>query len=100
MPYDSDSSGMSAGDLGESPLSAPAELCRARVPSLDSHPYVVLTMASLDAATTDAEPPWPTVPHASIRDWCRFERYPNNWAACIIAGLLENEGVPTIIESS
>ena len=31
--------------------------------------------------------------------WERFARYPNYVAAQIVAGLLENEGVPTLVES-
>ena len=55
------------------------------------------SMTQVEAAA--AEPPWPSQPHVDFRDWRRFARYPNYLAAHIVAGLLENEGVPTVVES-
>jgi hypothetical protein len=52
-----------------------------------------------EVSAAAAEPPWPKFPRIDFREWRRFERYPNYLAAHIVAGLLENEGVPTIVES-
>ena len=54
-------------------------------------------MAQLEPTSAIPEPPWPSGP--VLQDWERFERYPNYLAAHIVAGLLETEGVPTIIEA-
>src|ERR1700681_2758991 len=57
-------------------------------------------MGRLDAVSAGAaEPPWDAPPYLLLREWERFARYPNYLAAHIVAGLLENEGVPTIVES-
>ena len=55
--------------------------------------------AQLEVSAAAAEPPWPSFPRIDFREWRRFSRYPNYLAAHIVAGLLENEGVPTIVES-
>jgi hypothetical protein len=68
--------------------------------SVDSQVRAVSSMAHWEVSAAAAEPPWPTPPHGSYREFQRFERYPNYLAACIVAGLLENEGVPPIVESS
>jgi len=44
----------------------------------------------------EPEPPWLPPDHDPI-EWETFERYPNYLAAQIVAGLLENEGVPAIV---
>jgi hypothetical protein len=49
---------------------------------------------------TAAEPPWPTPDDNEVDEWRRFEGLHNHMSACIVSGLLESEGVPTIIESS
>src|SRR5262245_58191417 len=61
--------------------------------------YVVSSVRNLEVSATAAEPPWPLPPNAEYREWRRFARYPNYLAAHIVAGLLESEGVPTIVES-
>src|SRR4051812_33286161 len=67
------------------------------------HPHLSVTssVAHWEVSTAPADPP-PRAPrpHGSRGDWQRFEHYPNYLAACIVAGLLENEGVPAVIESS
>jgi hypothetical protein len=50
------------------------------------------------AAIVDAEPPWFFSPFTPI-EWEAFARYPNYLLAQIVAGLLENEGLPAIIVS-
>jgi hypothetical protein len=59
----------------------------------------VSAMAQLEVSAAAAEPPWPSQPPMDFRDWRRFARYPNYLAAHIVAGLLESEGVPTVVES-
>src|SRR5262245_43559964 len=59
----------------------------------------VAAMAQLEVSTAAAEPPWPSPSQVDFDDWRRFARYPNYLAAHIVAGLLENEGVPTVVES-
>lgn len=66
---------------------------------LGDPPGAVAAMAQLEVSAAAAEPPWPTQPQVDFRDWRRFARYPNYLVAHIVAGLLENEGVPTIVES-
>ena len=51
-----------------------------------------------DAATESPEPLF--APQTPPVAWIRFAYYPNAWSAHIVAGLLENEGVPAMIESS
>jgi hypothetical protein len=42
---------------------------------------------------------WPSPADAGRLQWERFARYPDYVAAHIVAGLLENEGVPAVVES-
>ena len=42
--------------------------------------------------------PWSQPSPREYVQWDEFERYPNFWAGHIIGGLLENEGVPVIVE--
>jgi hypothetical protein len=56
-------------------------------------------MTQVEVSAAAAEPPWPNQPRTDFRDWRQFARYPNYLAAHIVAGLLENEGVPTVVES-
>jgi len=66
---------------------------------LDHREGAVSAMAQLEVFAAAAEPPWPSPLHFPIREWRRFACYPNYLAAHIVAGLLENEGVPTVVES-
>src|SRR5262245_17791686 len=66
--------------------------------SLD-HRGSASAVAQLEVSAAAAEPPWPSWPRIDFREWRRFARYPNYLAAHIVAGLLENEGVPTVVES-
>ena len=52
---------------------------------------------SAAAAVLGPEPPWPPSPDSDRIDWEAFAVYPHHIAAHIAAGLLENEGLPTII---
>ena len=79
----------------------PAELIEER--SREVHSISgVSSMSHLDAPSIAvvAEPPWPATPQSLPIEWEEFDRHPNYLAAHIVAGLLENEGVPTIVESS
>jgi hypothetical protein len=60
---------------------------------------VVASIVHVEPTSTVAEPTWPSPPQVPPREWERFERYPNYLAAQIVAGLLESEGVPTLVES-
>ena len=42
--------------------------------------------------------PWPQPSQPEYVHWEEFERYPHCWMGHIIGGLLENEGVPVIVE--
>ena len=57
-------------------------------------------MAQTDVTATVAELPEPFAPLTRPFEWVRFASYPNHLAAHIVAGLFENEGVPTMIESN
>jgi hypothetical protein len=83
-------------------ITEPDDLVEERVseaPALDSLRYAVSSMSQPEVSAAAAEPPWPIPPHTPFREWQRLDRYPNYLAAHIVAGLLENEGVPTIVES-
>jgi hypothetical protein len=49
------------------------------------------------ATLADSEPPWFLSSHINPTEWVAFERYANYLLAQIVAGLLENEGVPAIV---
>ncbi len=66
----------------------------------DSAPKTVLSVAEIEVTVGAAEPPWPTPPSTPYREWERFGLYSNYIAAHIVAGRLEIEGVPTIVEAS
>ena len=55
-------------------------------------------MARTEITNAVAEFPEPFTPLTFPFEWEQFARFPNYFAAQIIAGLFENEGVPTIIE--
>lgn len=57
-------------------------------------------MTQIEITSTVTKPPGPFTPLGAPFDWMRFANYPNYWAAHIVAELLENEGVPAIIESN
>lgn len=59
----------------------------------------VSNIAQMEVSAAAAEPVWPSPSPEFLREWERFARYPNYLAAMIVAGLLENEGVPTVVES-
>jgi hypothetical protein len=68
-------------------------------PVLESRARGALSSAVYAEAPADAlEPVFPAPVGGGWREWERFSRYRNDLDAHIIAGLLENEGVPTIIE--
>jgi hypothetical protein len=54
-----------------------------------------------DATTTAfaPEPPWLLPPNFAGIEWEVFARYSNYLAAQIVAGLFENEGLPSIVEA-
>jgi len=52
-----------------------------------------------EPTSTVAEPPWPSQEEETLSEWERFSRYPIAVSAHIVAGLLNHEGVPTIVES-
>jgi hypothetical protein len=62
------------------------------VRSLSGLPQVAAT-----AAVPELEPPWITPPDVDRVDWAAFAVYPHHLAAHIVSGLLENEGLPTIV---
>lgn len=78
----------------------PVERRDSNVYALGSRKGSGSTAAQLEVSAAAAEPPWPTYPPVDFRDWRQFARYPNYLAAHIVAGLLENEGVPAVVESS
>jgi hypothetical protein len=51
------------------------------------------------AAVLGPEPPWSPPPDANHVDWEVFASYPHYLAAHIVAGLLENEGLPVIVSA-
>lgn len=69
-------------------------------PVLESRSPGILSSAVHTEASSDAiEPPIPAPVGGGWREWERFSWYQNDLNAHIAAGLLQNEGVPTIIES-
>lgn len=70
---------------------------------------VILSLNLLDAplassahvqpTSTVAEPRWPSQEQETLSEWGRFSRYPSAISAHVVAGLLNHEGVPTIVES-
>lgn len=80
-------------------IAEPVERRGSNVQPLDTR-VDAISMAQLDVSAAAAEPPWPNRLQAEFRDWRQFARYPNYLVAHIVAGLLENEGVPTVVESS
>jgi hypothetical protein len=79
-------------------IAEPVDRRGANVQPMDPRAGAV-SMAQLEVSAAAAEPPWSSFPRIDFREWRRFSRYPNFLAAHIVAGLLENEGVPTIVES-
>jgi hypothetical protein len=65
---------------------------------LDPVPGIVLSVVQMEVTANVAEPTWPIPPGAPFREWERFGRYSNYIAAHIVAGRLEIEGVPTVVE--
>ena len=68
---------------------------------LSSHPESELdsTESPWEILLGAATPPGP-LRHGGLRlEWVPFAKYPNHLAAQIVAGLLEGEGVPAIIEA-
>lgn len=57
-------------------------------------------MAQIKVTDAVTEPPESFAPPETPVQWIRFEHYPNPWHAHIVAGLLENEGVPAVIETN
>jgi hypothetical protein len=57
-------------------------------------------VAEIEVTAGIAYPLGPVPPLTPPFEWTQFAHYPNPWAACIVAGLLENEGVVTYIEST
>jgi hypothetical protein len=69
-------------------------------PVLESRSTDALSSTVYPEASSDAlEPLFPMPPGGGWREWERFSRYRTDLDAHIVAGLLENEGVATIIES-
>jgi hypothetical protein len=56
-------------------------------------------MAEMDVTMGAADAPGPVPPLTPPFEWTRFANFADPWAARIVAGLLENEGVPTYVES-
>jgi len=67
---------------------------------LDPTPNTALSVAQIEVTAGATEPPWSNPPPTLYREWERFGLYSNYIAAHIVAGRLEIEGVPTIIEAS
>ena len=63
-------------------------------------PNIALSVAQIEITAAAAEPPWPTPQNAHSQEWERLGRYLNDIAAHIVAGRLEVDGVPTIVEST
>lgn len=59
-----------------------------------------IVVAQIEVIAGAADPLGPVPPLKTPFVWMPFAGYPDPWAAHIVAGLLENEGVPTYIESS
>jgi hypothetical protein len=56
-------------------------------------------VVEVDVTATVADPLGPAPPLTPPFAWTQFAHYFDPWAAYIVAGLLENEGVMTYIES-
>ena len=68
---------------------------------LEAAPTAALSVATVaEGASPFDEPPWSTLPETLFRNWQRFERYSNHITASIVAGRLEADGVPTIVEAA
>jgi hypothetical protein len=71
------------------------------MPSLDAVEAAMLSEAeAIATAYPFGEIPSPTPRDTVIWNWVRFERYSNYITASIVAGRLEVEGVPTIVEEA
>lgn len=57
-------------------------------------------MNAVEITAIVAEPPWPTPPLKYPVEWQQFSQYSDYLSTRIVAGLLENEGVPTRISSA
>jgi hypothetical protein len=57
-------------------------------------------MAQAEVTDAATEPPESFAPPKTTVQWIAFAHYPNEWDAHIVAGLLENEGVPAAIETN
>lgn len=57
-------------------------------------------MAQTEVTDVVTEPPESFAPPETPVWWIRFAHFPNEWDAHIVAGLLENEGVPATIETT
>src|SRR5262245_30797310 len=71
---------------------------------IEERPAVVEVRAISEAPELDAtastygsEPPWTVPPNLAGIEWEICAHYPNYLAAQIVAGLFENEGLPSII---
>src|SRR5688500_11446729 len=60
--------------------------------SISGAPQLAATTAALES-----EPPWSSPPNIDQIDWEAFAVYSHHLAAHIVSGLLESEGLPTII---
>ena len=75
---------------------APIELLDERPNALEARSINAAPQVDTTAAVFEPEPPWLSPDNQPI-EWEAFERFPNYLAAQIVAGVLENEGVPAIV---
>ena len=66
--------------------------------AVNHFPEVESAAAQWDALVGTIGPNWPHPLGVNIREWVRFSRYPNYLAAYIVAGRLQAEEVPVIVE--
>ena len=75
----------------------PTELIAERSSAVEARSIGRAPPLAAAVAALGPEPPWFPPPDVARVDWEAFAVYSHYLAADIVAGLLENEGVPTII---
>ena len=71
------------------------------VASVQPEPVPVIRASPMSGLPRDAaaNAPWPDPTPTPSGEWEEFARFPNIWEGLILAGLLENEGLPAVVES-
>ena len=74
-----------------------AELVKERSSALEARAISGSPQTDTTAAVFGTEPPWLLPPNLTEIEWEIYAFYPNYLAAQIVAGLFENEGLPSIV---